>query len=116
MNLAALLLTTAPRTFIDRVFSLRDLSTGGEGVQFQFAREWPLWAWALIVIFCAAVAFWSYWRITGPRAARSTFATLRTLTLVLLAALIAGPQLVKQNERVEKDWVVLLADLSLIHI
>lgn len=112
MNLAALLLTTAPRTFFDRVFSLRDLSTGGEGVQFQFAREWPLWAWALIVIFCAAVAFWSYWRITGPRTARSTFATLRTLTLILLAVLIAGPQLVKQNERVEKDWVVLLADRS----
>lgn len=101
-----------PRTFTDRVFSLRDLSSSSEGVQWQFSREWPLWAWALIVIACGAVAAWSYWHLTGPRRARMALAVLRALTLVLLAVLIAGPQLVRQNERVEKDWVVVLADRS----
>ncbi|MFO0830894.1 MAG: hypothetical protein U0637_03515 [Phycisphaerales bacterium] len=109
------LLAAAPagtRTLTDRLFGLHDLSTGGAGVQFQFARDWPLWAWALTVVLCGAIAVWSYLRIAGPRPARMLFASLRTLTLVLIAVLIAGPQLVRQNERVEKDWVVLLADRS----
>ncbi len=100
------------QTLIDRVFSLRDLSSSGEGVQFQFAREWPLWAWALVVIACGAIAAWSYWRIMGHRSARMGLAGLRALALVMVAILIAGPQLVKQNERVEKDWVIVLADRS----
>src|SRR6185295_90921 len=46
------------------------------------------------------------------RAARITLGTLRWALLLLVALLIAGPQLVKQEERVERDWVVVMADRS----
>jgi hypothetical protein len=103
---------SAPSGILDRVLGVRALSTGGEGVSITFAHAWPLWAWLLIGVACVGVALWSYSRLTGAQRWRWTLAGLRALTLLLLAVLIAGPQLEKQNERVERDWVVMMVDRS----
>lgn len=97
---------------IDRLLGLKHLSTGGEGVSFGFAHPLPAWAWVLVALACIIAAFWSYSRLLGKPQARWTLATLRTLLLALVVVLLCGPQLTKQNERVEKDWVVVMADRS----
>ena len=99
-------------TLLNKLFGLSSLGFGDEGVQFGFARPLPPWAWVLAVAVALAVAFWSYSRLSGGRAMRVVLAGLRGLLLVLLLLLIAGPQLVKPNERIEKDWVLVLLDRS----
>jgi hypothetical protein len=44
--------------------------------------------------------------------ARAALATLRGVLLMLIACLIAGPQLVKENPRIENDAVVVMLDRS----
>lgn len=95
-----------------QLFSLRDLSLSDPEVSFQFARPLPAYAWLLILVACATLAGWSYSHLEGSRPARITLATLRALILALLALLIAGPELTRQNERTEKDWIVVMADRS----
>ncbi|MBK9189154.1 MAG: hypothetical protein IPM33_09395 [Phycisphaerales bacterium] len=98
--------------WLDRFLSLRHLSTQAGDVAFEFARPVPGWAWALILLGAAFLAGWSYSRLLGPRAARAWLAGVRAATLSLVALLLAGPQLSRPNERVEKDWVVFLVDRS----
>lgn len=97
---------------LDRVLGLRHLSSQGEGVSFGFAHPLPAWAWVIIASVCVIAAYWSYSRLLGPKRARWSLAALRTLLLVLVMVLLCGPQLTKQNERVERDWVVVMADRS----
>ncbi|MCC6425238.1 MAG: VWA domain-containing protein [Phycisphaerales bacterium] len=96
----------------NKLFGSRLLSPGQEGVRFEFALDVPAWAWALIAMACIGAALWCYWRMTGSRVWRTGLASLRALTLMLLALLIAGPRLVRQPERIERDWVVFMADRS----
>jgi hypothetical protein len=98
--------------FLNKLFGLQSMGFGDPDVQLGFARPMPPWAWALAVLVAAAVSFWSYSRLTGSRPGRMALATLRGLLLLLLLVLICGPQLVRPNERVEKDWVLVLLDRS----
>ena len=93
-------------------FGLDQLRPGDAGVSFGFARELPAWAWALVIVAAAGFAGWTYWRLIAPRAGRAALAIVRTITLVLLVLIISGPQFVRTNEHVERDWVVLLVDRS----
>lgn len=95
-----------------QLLSLRDLSLSDPDVSFQFARPIPAYAWALIILACVAIAGWSYSRLEGGRLGRITLACMRAAILALLALLIAGPELTRQNERTEKDWIVVMADRS----
>ncbi len=97
---------------LTRLLQLRTLHPGDEGVSLRFAHPLPAWVWGMIVTAMALYAGWSYWRLLGSRGARAGLAVLRTLMLLLLCVLAAGPQLVRQNERVERDWVVVMADRS----
>lgn len=98
--------------FLARILGLRTLRLDDPGVRFEFARDWPVWAWFFLIIACAGAAAWSYWRLQGSRHGRAGMGVLRGLFLVLVLVLIAGPQLVRRVEREEKDWVVLLLDRS----
>lgn len=98
--------------FFARLFQLEGFAPGDEGVRFEFAREFPAWAWVLAGVACAAIAGWSYWRLTGSRPGRTALAIVRTLLLIAVLVLAAGPQLVRQPERLERDWVVVLVDRS----
>src|SRR5690606_36865703 len=94
------------------LFGLRSMGFGEESVQFGFAPPIPAWGWLLALIIAGGLAGWSYWRLAGPAWSRGVLATLRALVLLLILVLIAGPQLIRPNERVEKDWVLVLADRS----
>lgn len=100
------------RELFDSLFSLRKLSAADESVTLEFARSMPLWGWIGVVLALGLFACWSYSRLLGPRWARYALGTVRTLALVLVALIIAGPRLVKQSERIEKDWVVVMVDRS----
>lgn len=95
-----------------RLLQVEGFKPGDPDVRFEFAHALPAWGWAIVVTSLAGLAAWSYWRIAGPTAGRTALAIVRTLTLVLIALLVAGPQLVKQPERVERDWVVVMLDRS----
>lgn len=95
-----------------QLFGLDDLAFGQESVHLSFARPMASWAWAMIVMLMMALAAWSYWRLAGSRMRRVALATVRGLLLILLFVLIAGPQLVRPNKRVEQDWVIVLVDRS----
>ena len=97
---------------VAQLFGLEELSLGDEGVRFSFAREIPAWGWALTLVVVGAFAGWSYWRLLGSRAGRTALACVRVATLMLLVCVIAGPQLVRSNDRTERDWVVVLVDRS----
>jgi hypothetical protein len=100
------------RSLLDHLFQLRRLSTSGEGVDFRFAHPVPAWAWIFIALACVAVASYSYWKLLGPKRARIALTIFRAAMLLLIAVLIAGPELIKQNDQVEHDWVVVMADRS----
>ncbi len=97
---------------LDTIFGLEAMRFGAEGVLFQFARPFPAWAWLLAVLAALAVAWWSYRRLIGSPAARWSLGALRGGLLLTLLLVISGPQLVRPNERVEKDWVLVLVDRS----
>lgn len=88
------------------------LGFGDEGVAFGFAREVAGWAWVLLAIALALACGWSYRRLAGPRAARTALAAVRWAVLLGLLVLAAGPRLIRPNDRVEQDWVVVLVDRS----
>jgi len=99
-------------SFLDRLFGLKTLSTSGEGVDLRWAHPLPLWAWAFIAVACLLLAAWSYWNLLGKTGVRAALAVVRTLLLLLVAVLISGPELVRQNDQVERDWVIVMADRS----
>jgi hypothetical protein len=96
----------------NRLFGLSSLSFGDEGVQLAWARPIPAWGWFLAILAAAALAGWSYWKLEGPSRSRGLLAGVRALVLLLILVIISGPQLIRPNDRVEKDWVLALVDRS----
>jgi hypothetical protein len=88
------------------------LRPGDPGVEFSFARPLPAWGWLLVLVGAVVLAGWSYRRQVGARWARSTLAGVRAGVLVALVLVVSGPQLVRPNDRVERDWVLVLVDRS----
>ncbi|MGH7242790.1 MAG: hypothetical protein ACREJD_05175 [Phycisphaerales bacterium] len=97
---------------IVKLFSLKTLRPGDPGVALEWARPIPAWGWLLVLAAAVLLAWWGYHRLEAALRRRAILATLRGLALVLVAAMISGPRLVKTEESVEKDWVVVLADRS----
>lgn len=97
---------------LSRLFGLGGVRFGDPGVELGFARPIPAWAWFLAVVIAAALALWSYARLEGSRRVRAALGAARALLLLLLLLIVSGPQLVRPNERVENDWVLVLADRS----
>jgi hypothetical protein len=102
----------APEGLFSRLFALRELGFGQEGVSLGFDRPLPTWGWALVVMGCLALGWWGYRRLEGPRAARLALAGVRAGLLLVLVVLACGPRLERVNERLEPDWVLVLVDRS----
>lgn len=98
--------------FVRWLLDLDAIPEGAEGLRFGWEHPLPAWLWALILLAAAAVAFASYWRLAGTPRVRAALAVARALLLLLLVALLCGPRVVLPQERVEPDWVLVLADRS----
>lgn len=112
MELVAQLLATAPTGFTSRLFALRELGFGQDGVTLGFDRPLPGWGWLLVVMGCALLGWWGYRRLEGPKSARIALAGVRGLLLLVLVVLACGPRLERVSERLEPDWVMVLVDRS----
>ncbi len=97
---------------LNSILGLDELGFGAQDVALELARPLAPWVWAMGAVLAALASWWCYRRLIGPRAARGALAVVRTLTLLLVLLLIAGPQLVRERTRIESDWVVVLADRS----
>lgn len=112
MELVAQLLATAPSGFASRLFALRELGFGQDGVSLGFDRPLPGWGWLLVVMGCALLGWWGYRRLEGPKSARIALAGVRAALLLVLVVLACGPRLERVSERLEPDWVMVLVDRS----
>lgn len=99
-------------SWLDQLFGLQRLSFSQEGVALGWRHGLALWVWLLLIVGLAAVAALSYWKLLGPRPVRLLLTVNRTLLLLVLAALLAGPMLVLSSEKVEEDWLLILVDRS----
>jgi len=97
---------------LTRLLDLDRVSWGDANVVFSFERPLAPWGWAGVALAAILLAVWSYRRLIGPAWGRLTLAGLRSLLLIALVVLIAGPRLVQRDERIEKDWVLALVDRS----
>jgi hypothetical protein len=82
--------------------------------QLRLAWERPLPPWLAALALAVAIAFaaWSYSRLAGRRGARIALATIRTLAIVLVIALLCGPAVEHRQESIEDDWLLVLLDRS----
>jgi hypothetical protein len=94
------------------LFGLEDLRLGDAGVRISFSAGYEPWLWAVLIVGAVGFAVWSYSKLDAGRISRGLLACARALTLVVLLALLAGPQAEKRDELIERDWVVLLIDRS----
>jgi len=101
----------AASTF-DSLFGLTKLSFTDDHAALGWRTPLDLWVWVLIITASVIYAGWTYNRLLGKRAARITLAALRTLLIVFIAALLAGPMLVVEDHHVEEDWLLVLVDRS----
>ncbi|MFO0861006.1 MAG: hypothetical protein U0570_10645 [Phycisphaerales bacterium] len=97
---------------IARLFSLKTLRPGDAGVSLDWAMPIPAWGWTLAAAGAVVLAWWGYRKLEGRRNRRVVLAAFRVLAILLVLAMISGPRLVKTEESVERDWVVVLADRS----
>lgn len=97
---------------LDWLFGLEGLGFGDDGVVFEFARPFPAWIWAVVAPALITIAALGYRHVRVNKQARLWLVVLRSLTLLLIMVLLAGPRLVRPNERVEPDRVIVLADRS----
>jgi hypothetical protein len=94
------------------LLDLESIPEEAEHLRLVWERSWPAWVWALLSVAAALAALWSYRHLAGPRGARAVLAALRFALLMIVLGLLAGPMAELPRERVERDWVLILADRS----
>jgi hypothetical protein len=97
---------------LDTFFDLGAIPDGATGLELTWARPMPGWAWFIAIILAVTFAAWSYSRLQGPGWGRGILATLRAIVILLVIAIIAGPQIRYPREDVEQDIVMVLLDRS----
>ncbi|QYK48305.1 MAG: hypothetical protein KF838_00290 [Phycisphaeraceae bacterium] len=97
---------------LNRLLSTETLRFGDQDVRFGLTRPLEPWGWALVVTGAVLLAMWAYWKLDSGRRARVALATVRAMLIVFLVLLVLGPRLERQNETIEPDWVVVMADRS----
>ncbi|MFA9478465.1 hypothetical protein ACERK3_09175 [Phycisphaerales bacterium AB-hyl4] len=100
------------RSLMDRLTGVSRVSWADEQAVLGWQYPLPAWVWAVIVLSALVFACWSYSRLLGPRPARMALGVVRSLLIVLVAALLIGPMLVRPDERVEPDTLLVLLDRS----
>jgi hypothetical protein len=106
------LLAQQSASWLDRLLGLRELSWSDPSAGLGFEYTLPAWLWALIALAALGFAGWSYRRLLGPRLLRIMLALVRTVTILAIAVLLAGPTLVLPRETIERDWLLVMLDRS----
>ncbi|MCX5662544.1 MAG: VWA domain-containing protein [Planctomycetota bacterium] len=99
-------------TMLDNLMGLSKISWSDPRTTLAWRWPLPVWAWILLVALTVGIAALSYRRLLGPVWARAALATLRALVLLLIVALLLGPMLVLNQEKIEPDWLLMLVDRS----
>ena len=102
----------AAGSLMDWLFGLKRISWSDPRAALSWRYPLPPWVWALIVLAALGLALVSYHRLMAPRWGRLAIAPVRALLIVFLAALLAGPMLVVQQEKQEPGSVLMLVDRS----
>lgn len=108
----ALISTILAASWLDALLGLRGVSWWDEATSLGFRFPLPAWGWALVVLAAGGVGVWSYRRLSGGILPRVALATLRGLVVLAVAVLLARPELVRTDELIEPDWVLVLVDRS----
>ena len=99
-------------SWMDRLLGLSQLSWSDLGAHVGWAHPMPAWVWVAIVLGSGGISWWSYCRLLGALPVRIGLAGLRGVLIVLVALLLAGPQLVRPAEQVDPDCLIMLVDRS----
>ena len=94
------------------LLGLQSVPAGASDARLAWEHDVPAWLAVLAVAVAAAVAWASYRRLAIGERSRRALVALRTASILLLAALLAGPLLEIPRETVEPDSVIVLADRS----
>lgn len=94
------------------LLGLESVPAGATDVRVAWEHPFPAWIAATVVTLAVLAAWASYRNIDVGRGRRRVLVALRSATIVLLAALLAGPLLEVPRESIEPDSVIVLADRS----
>jgi uncharacterized membrane protein len=94
------------------LLDLENIPEGAGDLHLAWEHPWPAWLWLVLLIGAAALAAWSYAPPTGHRAVRAVLAVVRFTVFLLVLIFIGGPMVELPRERLERDWVLTLADRS----
>ena len=108
---AGVTVLAAERGWWDRVLGLESVAWS-EVTGWSWQHGLPGWGWALVLAGAGLVGWWGYRRLLGPRWVRVVLGGLRGLLVLLIAVLLAGPEVVRRDEVVEEDVLVVLVDRS----
>lgn len=97
---------------LNQAFGLSGLGFGDDAAVLTFARPLAAWMWVLAVFGLFGLSWLSYWRLEGGLKIRLGLSFVRGLLLMLLLVVVCGPELRQENERTEKDWLVVMVDRS----
>lgn len=97
---------------LDNLLGLDAISLFDENTHFAFGHGIPAWLWALVILVAVGFSAWSYHHLLGSRAVRGLLALLRGLLVVLVVVLLCKPEIVRRDEKVEQDWLLVLVDRS----
>jgi len=104
--------TPAQASWVDRLLGLDAISLLDESTHFAFGHTQPAWLWALVILLAVGFSAWSYHHLLGSRSVRGFLALLRGLLVVLVVVLLCKPEIVRRDEKVEQDWLLVLIDRS----
>ena len=105
-------ITPTLAAWLDRLLGLSGVSWSEAGAELAWAHPLPRWGWVLVVLGAIGLAVWSYFKVKAPVWVRVWLGLLRASAVVAVVVLIAGPELVRTDERTESDVVVVLVDRS----
>ncbi len=98
--------------FTKWMLGIDQLPNDGGVLRLAWERPLPEWAWMLIILGCILIGFWSYQHLQASLRSRILLGSLRSIFLLLVSVLLAGPMLELPRVQVEPDWVVVLVDRS----
>ncbi|MEM9020006.1 MAG: hypothetical protein AAGC44_05530 [Planctomycetota bacterium] len=100
-------------SLLDRVFGLDDsMSLGNDNTALGWEYPLPAWGWVMVILAAGIIALMSYTRLEGARWMRVLLASLRALTLLVIAVLLVGPMIVRTDVTEEPDWLLVMVDRS----